>query len=359
MNEIVPVRTSAAVAPPEGGRRQLSPAARAAVEAGIPDSTRRAYSSDYRQFGEWCATNGFAALPADPETVTEYVTHLIATPRERTGKPYSPASIERVIASIRTAHKAAGILPPETKGTRKVLAGYKAALSESDSDADRARAQANRVGAAVPSVLRQFVAALDRDTLKGKRDAALLLLGHAIAGRASELVSLNIASVEVDSEGRGIAVKVYRKKVKKWTTPKVMFGSNPATCPVRATLALIKALADEGRTEGPLFVRLDRHSHLAPPITRHGKTIGDPTGRMTAEAAADIVEQAADTAKVEGRWRSHSMRRGFVTAARAAGKDLVDIGRHGGWADGSKALLAYIEEGDGWDDRNPLVGIGL
>lgn len=53
------------------------------------------------------------------------------------------------------------------------------------------------------------------------------------------------------------------------------------------------------------------------------------------------------------------MRRGFVTAARAAGKDLVDIGRHGGWADGSKALLAYIEEDDGWSENNPLIGIGL
>ncbi|WUD70358.1 hypothetical protein OG937_45505 [Streptomyces sp. NBC_00510] len=51
---------------------------------------------------------------------------------------------------------------------------------------------------------------------------------------------------------------------------------------------------------------------------------------MTTDAASDVIETAADTANVEGLWRSHSLRRGFVPAARAAGKDLVDIGRAGG-----------------------------
>lgn len=359
MSEIVPVRAESAVAPSQAGRRALSPQARADVEAGIPKATTRAYASDYRQFAEWCAAESHIGLPAAPETVTEFVSHLIHTPRPRTGRPYSPASIERVIASIRTAHHAAGIQPPETKGARKVLAGYKAELSVSDDDSDRKHAEARRVSAAVPTMLRKMVATLDRNTLKGKRDAALLLLGHAIAGRASEMVSLNIASVTKDPEGRGIAVRLYRRKIKKWTTPKVMYGTNPATCPVRATLALIDAMAAEGRTDGPLLTRIDRHGRIAPPLTRGGRSIGDPAGRMTTDAASDVIEAAAEAAKVEGVWRSHSLRRGFVTAARAAGKDLVDIGRHGGWADGSKALLAYIEEDDGWSDNNPLIGIGL
>lgn len=361
MNEIVPVHTAAVIAPRENGRRQLSPEAQAAVAAGIPDSTRRAYSADFEQFSEWCASEQRPYMPADPETVTEYVTHLITTPRERTGRPYSPASIERAIASIRTAHKAVGIQPPETKGARKVLAGYKAALSTSKDDTDRKQAQANRVDAAVPAILREFVATLDRTALKGKRDAALLLLAHAIAGRASELASLNISSVTFynDDNRRGMAVNVYRKKIKKWQTPKVMYGSNPATCPVRAVKTYLEALAEGGHTDGPMFVRLNKAGRIAPPMTRNGQPIGDPDGRMTTDAAADIVQLAAAAAGVDGRWRSHSMRRGFVTAARAAGADLVDIGRHGGWADGSKALLAYIEEDDGWGDNNPLIGIGL
>ncbi|NUP46145.1 MAG: tyrosine-type recombinase/integrase [Catenulispora sp.] len=346
---------------PSPVRRPLSPAARAAVEAGTADSTRVAYSRDWEAFTAWCAEQGLPPIPAAPETLVEYLTALKDTPRPRTGRPYAPSSLDRALAAIRTAHKAAGIQPPETKGARKVIAGYKAALSTSDDDADRRHAQANRVDAAVPAVLRKLVATLDRATLKGKRDAALLLLSHAIAGRASEMVSLNIASVTFhdDDKRRGMAVNVYRKKIKKWQEPKVLYGSDPATCPVRAVQAYLSVLAEQGRTEGPLFIRLDRHGRIAPPMIRGGRPIGDLAGRMTTDAAADVVQAAAEAADLEGRWRSHSMRRGFVTAARAAGKDLVDIGRHGGWADGSKALLAYIEEDDGWGENNPLIGIGL
>jgi hypothetical protein len=50
------------------------------------------------------------------------------------------------------------------------------------------------------------------------------------------------------------------------------------------------------------------------------------------------------------------MRRGFATEARRAGHDLERIGRHGGWADGSKALLGYLEEADRWTD-NPVSGL--
>ncbi|MFD7377929.1 site-specific integrase [Streptomyces mirabilis] len=60
----------------------------------------------------------------------------------------------------------------------------------------------------------------------------------------------------------------------------------------------------------------------------------------------------------EGQWTGHSLRRGFATAARKAGHDLVGIGRHGGWADGSRALLGYLEDSDRWED-NPVVGTGL
>lgn len=366
MNDRLPdVTASAPVEPTADPDAWLTAEASADIAAGIADSTTRAYNQDLERYLAWCHAEGRRPIPAAPETVSQYVSRLTRTPRERTGRPYSPSSIERIIAAIRTSHRAAGFEPPETKGARKVLVGYKAKLSESDDEADRNHAEPRRVDAAVPATLRKLIVTFDRETLKGKRDAALLLLGHAIAGRGSEMVSLNIPSITVDPDGRGIAVRVYRKKIKKWTTPKVMYGTNPATCPVRATLALIEAMAAEDRADGPLFVRIDRHGRIAPPMQRRNKAtgqireIGDPTGRMTADAASDVIETAGDAAKVEGLLRSHSLRRGFVTAARAAGKDLVDIGRHGGWADGSKALLAYIEEDDGWGDSNPLIGIGL
>ncbi|MEV8637869.1 hypothetical protein AB0395_40095 [Streptosporangium sp. NPDC051023] len=77
---------------------------------------------------------------------------------------------------------------------------------------------------------------------------------------------------------------------------------------------------------------------------------------MTAEAVADVVGRLAAAAKLSGDWSGHSLRRGFATAARRQGHALERIGRHGGWADGSRALLGYLEDADQWTD-NPVVGL--
>ncbi|MCQ6556159.1 hypothetical protein NPS70_23695 [Streptomyces sp. C10-9-1] len=52
------------------------------------------------------------------------------------------------------------------------------------------------------------------------------------------------------------------------------------------------------------------------------------------------------------------LRRGFATAARAAGHDPLEIGRQGGWADGSHVLASYLADVDRVKN-SPLVGIGL
>jgi integrase len=152
-------------------------------------------------------------------------------------------------------------------------------------------------------------------------------------------------------------------------TVAVPYGSNPATCPVRSLRAWLDQRADAGLGPGALFVRVDRHGRLAHPMQRHGHPIGDPSGRLSGEAVADAVARAAKRAGLttipEGvlqpeppRWSGHSLRRGFATASRQAGHDLVRIGRHGGWADGSKVLYGYLEDVDRWEE-NPLIGVGL
>ncbi|MFC4060233.1 tyrosine-type recombinase/integrase [Planomonospora corallina] len=99
-------------------------------------------------------------------------------------------------------------------------------------------------------------------------------------------------------------------------------------------------------------MRVDRHQRIAPPLTRAGKPIRGAAGRMSAE----VVARIAAAAGLEGKWTGHSLRRGFATAARRQGQPLERIGRHGGWADGSTALLGYIEDDDKWTD-NPITGL--
>ncbi|MGV2914757.1 integrase [Streptomyces alfalfae] len=331
----------------------LPPEAQEDVAAGIPDTTSDAYEGDMERFAAWCATVGRRVTPAAPQTVTAYLSHLKRTPRPTTGRPYSPSSMDRIIASIRSMHRAAGFKPPDTMGARKVVAGYRAELAARQDPAAKPR----KASPADRTVLKAALGELDRTRLAGKRDAALMLLGHALASRGSELVPLTWPGSFTELPEGGLRVRVYRKKRKVWQDVDVVLDPDEELCAVRAVRALVAALADEDHHEGALFLRIDRWGYLAPPMQRHGKPIGDPEGRMTIEAASDIVERSIARTGLPGRWTSHSTRRGFVKSARAAGADIVDIGRHGGWDDRSKALIGYIDEDDSRGERNPLAQI--
>jgi hypothetical protein len=333
----------------------LPPEAEEDVNAGIPVSTGLAYGGDMKRFAEWCTAVGRRTMPAAPQTVTAYLSHLKRTPRAKTGRPYGPNSMDRIIASIRSAHRAAGFDPPDTMGARKVVAGYRAELGRARDPA----AVPKKAAPADRTILRAALAELDRTLLAGKRDAALMLLGHALASRGSELVPLDWPASFTELPDGGLRVRVYRIKRKRWQDVDVVLDPDPELCAVRAVRALAEALEFEGGVgAGPLFQRIDQHGHLAPAMTRYGKPIGDPSGRMTAEAASDVVERSVKRAGIPGRWKSHSLRRGFVKSARDANVDIVRIGRHGGWDDKSKALIGYVDEEDSQGEQNPLAQIG-
>lgn len=331
----------------------LPPEAEADVRSGIPKDTSRAYEGDMKQFAAWCDTVGRRVLPAAPQTVTAYLSYLKRTPRERTGRPYGPATMDRIIASIRSSHRAAGYKPPDTMGARKVVAGYRRELSEAQDPA----ATPKKASAADRAVLAEALSHLDRNTLVGKRDAALMLLGHAIASRGSELAPLNWPASFTDLPGGGFTVRVYRKKRKKWQNVEVLPEPDPVLCTVAAVRDLVEALAHEGHTAGPLFVRIDQWGYMGAEMNRKGKPIGAPDGRISINGASDIVSRSIHRTGLPGKWTSHSLRRGLVKSARAAGADIVDIGRHGGWDDRSKALIGYIDEEDSTGDRSPLSQI--
>lgn len=331
----------------------LPPEAEADVRAGIPKDTSRAYEGDMKQFATWCEQVGRRVLPAAPQTVTAYLSYLKRTPRERTGRPYGPATMDRIIASIRSSHRAAGYKPPDTMGARKVVAGYRRELSEAQDPA----ATPSKASAADRSVLAEALSHLDRNTLVGKRDAALMLLGHAIASRGSELAPLNWPGSFTDLPDGGFTVRVYRKKRKKWQDVEVRPEQDQDLCTVAAVRDLVEALAHEGHTTGPLFVRIDQWGYMGAEMNRKGKPIGAPDGRISINGASDIVSRSIHRTGLPGKWTSHSLRRGLVKSARAAGADIVDIGRHGGWDDRSKALIGYIDEEDSTGDRSPLSQI--
>ena len=87
------------------------------------------------------------------------------------------------------------------------------------------------------------------DTLQGKRDRALLLLGFAGAFRRSELVALNVA--DIAEEAAGLRITIRKSKTDQEGQGQTVAIARGAThCPVAALKAW---LAAAGIVDGPLF----------------------------------------------------------------------------------------------------------
>ena len=71
------------------------------VENSHAPSTRRAYSSDWRLFTQWCQDYCLESLPALPTTVALYMAYLIDIGRKM-------PTIERKLAAIHHYHVVAG-----------------------------------------------------------------------------------------------------------------------------------------------------------------------------------------------------------------------------------------------------------
>ena len=61
------------------------------------NNTLRAYKSDFKDFGAFCAKHGFNSMPTEPKVVSLYLTHLSASSKIST--------LRRRLVSIGVVHK--------------------------------------------------------------------------------------------------------------------------------------------------------------------------------------------------------------------------------------------------------------
>ena len=162
-------------------------------------ATRRAYRSDFAAFTAWCRARDAEPMPASPETVTAFLAAQ-ATAGARA------STISRKAAAIRYAHRLAGhALPTDTEAVKIVMRGIRRTIGTAPDQ--KSAATADRIA--------DMIAGIPADTLAGKRDRALLLLGFAGAFRRSELVALTVADL-IEVEG-GLRVSIRRSKTEKKT----------------------------------------------------------------------------------------------------------------------------------------------
>jgi integrase len=264
-------------------------------------------------------------LPASGEAVAYFVADLAQAAK--------PATIDARLAAISAAHRAAGYdSPTKAEAVRLVRRGVRRTLGT-------AQRQVRPV--TVPD-LREMVKGLGTGPA-GCRDRALLLLGFAGALRRSELVGLDVPDVTEGTDG--LTVRLRRSKTDQegaGRTVGIPFGSNPATCPVRAWRAWLEL---SGITEGSAFRSVDRHGHI-------GAT------RLTGQAVALVLKRHATRAGLDpGEVAGHSLRAGLATSAAAAGVPERVIAEQTGHK-GTAMLRRYIREGSLFRE-NAASAVGL
>jgi integrase len=299
--------------------------ARDYIRASRAANTTRSYLTGWRQFESWCAAHGRKALPASPEAVALYITHLAGKVKVST--------IDARLAAISAAHRAAGHpSPTKAEAARLVRRGVRRSHGTGQ----------RRVRALTVADLRAMVAGLDEDAA-GCRDRALLLIGFAGAFRRSELVALDVSDVVEGPEG--LTVRIRRSKTDQegsGRTVGIPYGTNLATCPVRAWKRWLEL---SGISEGPAFRAIDRQGRLG-------------EMRLSDRAVAEIVKRHAARGGIGADEVSgHSLRAGLATSAAAAGVPERVIAATTGHK-GTAMLRRYIREGSLFRE-NAAAQVGL
>lgn len=285
---------------------ELADRARDYVRKSSSDNTRRAYASDWNHFADWCHRNALASLPPHPQTIGLYITAL-ASGEDGRRAAASVSTIERKLSALAWNYAQRGLkLDRSDRHVATVLAGIRRS---------HARPPVQKE-AILPEELTAMLETLERGTLHGLRDRAILLLGFAGGLRRSEIVGLDCRAEQTeDGSGwieildEGIVITLRGKT--GWREVEVGRGSSDATCPV---VALETWLALGRIAHGPLFRR----------IRGKGKSVA--ADRLNDKHVARLVKQAAlaaglrsDLAEGEraGKFSGHSLRAGLASSAEA------------------------------------------
>ena len=284
---------------------KLADRARDYVEAASSANTRRAYASDWKQFASWCRRQGVEMFPPDPQVVGLYVTACASGKATGDKKPNSVSTIERRLSAL-TWNYAQRSQPLDRKDRHiaTVMAGIR----------NKHAAPPRQKEAVLPEDLIAMLETLDRGTLRGLRDRAMLLLGFAGGLRRSEVVGLDCGRDQTeDSSGwieildKGMLLRLRGKT--GWREVEVGRGTSDTTCPVVALETWLKLARI---AHGPLFRR----------VTGRGKAVG--ANRLNDQEVARLVKRTALAAGVRGdlpegergmMFAGHSLRAGLASSA--------------------------------------------
>ena len=245
-------------------------------------NTRRAYSADWKYFVDWCNERGLAFLPSSPHTIGLYLVSL--------SKTHKAATLDRKLLSIKQAHNYARYpLDKNDTTIRDAMKGIKNMIGTSQV----------RKSPVLTEDLKQMVSVYD-ESLIGKRNRAILLIGFGGAFRRSEIVSLRMEDFHFNKNGIEITLRKSKTDQQgKGEIIPISYGSTLETCPVRSFKDWIESA---GITSGYVF----------PSITKGGRVNQKP---LSGTFIAMIIKDNNHVKNSDGDFSGHSLRAGFCTQA--------------------------------------------
>ena len=261
------------------------------------NNTLRAYKSDFKDFGSFCAKHGLTSLPSEPKIVSIYLTHL--------SKSFKISTLRRRLVSISMVHKLKGhyldtkhpIIVENLMGIRRVKGsiqkGKKPLLI-------------NNLKLIINVINEQNI-----DEIKKLRDKSIILIGFGGGFRRTELVSLDYEDLEFVTEGLKIVIK--KSKTDQYgegTIKGLPYFANTEYCPVTS---LKKWLEISKIKTGPIFRRFIKGSSLT-------------NKRITDQTVVLLIKNYLNLAGIDNsNFSGHSLRSGFATVAAESGADERSI----------------------------------
>ena len=292
-------QSGASFRPLSPGLEELHRRSKDTRRASKAKGTLRAYASALRSFEAWCKLHGMTALPAEPETVVLFIESEMMAGRK-------VSTIEMKLAAIRFMHLKTGHVSPTA---------CQAVIEEMEGVRREIGTAPVKKKAATAELVAGMVASIPADTIKGKRDRALLLLGFAGALRRSELVGLNVADLEIGADG--IVLTIRRSKTDQEGAGQIIGIPNGAKLrPVEAVTAWLEV---SGIEEGAIFR----------PVGKSGRL---HDARLSDRSVANLVKHYAKASGLDvADFSGHSLRAGYITSAAENGVDegrIMDQSRH-------------------------------
>jgi len=261
-------------------------------------NTVRAYKSDFKDFGLFCAQNGFESLPSEPKIVSLYLTFLST-------KDAKMSTLKRRLVSIGVIHKLKGFyLDTKHPSIIENIMGIKRR---------KGSIQKSKKPILI-SYLKMLIDVIDEkinEEIKKLRDRTIILIGFSGGFRRNEIVSLDYDDLDFVPEGVKIDIK--RSKTDQFGEGSIKalpYFDNLKYCPV---VSLKKWISISKINSGSLFRRFLKGSKLS-------------QKRLTDQTVALLIKEYLQLAGIDSKnYSGHSLRSGFATSAAEAGAEERSI----------------------------------